>query len=65
MADARELTKQMENTRERLFLAEKEIEYLKQEFEKQRLIISDMQIDVKMLQNMQSRRQQDREKSAE
>lgn len=65
MADARELTKQMENTRERLFLAEKEIEYLKQEFEKQRLIISDMQIDVKMLQNMQSRRQQDRERSAE
>lgn len=65
MADARELTKQMENTRERLFLAEKEIEYLKQEFEKQRLIISDMQIDVKMLQNMQSRWKQDRERSAE
>lgn len=65
MADARELTKQMENTRERLFLAEKEIEYLKQEFEKQRLIISDMQIDMKMLQNMRSRWQQDRERSAE
>ena len=54
MADARELTKQMENTRERLSLAEKELEYLKQEFEKQRLIISDMQIDVKMLQNRRS-----------
>lgn len=65
MADARELTKQMENTRERLFLAEKEIEYLKQEFEKQRLIISDMKIDMKMLQNMRSRWQQDRERSAE
>ena len=49
--DARELTKKVIEQENRIFMLEKQVEYLTQEFEKQRLIIDDMKIDVKMLQN--------------
>lgn len=48
--DARELTKKVTEQENRIFVLEKQVEYLTQEFQKQRLIIDDMQIDVKMLQ---------------
>lgn len=50
MADARELTKLMEDTRDRMKELEKQVEYLTQEFEKQRLIMDDMKVDVQMMQ---------------
>lgn len=50
MADARELTKLMEDTRNRVNELEKQVEYLTQEYEKQRLIMDDMKVDVQMMQ---------------
>ena len=50
MADARELTKLMEDTWDRVKELEKQVEYLTQEFEKQRLIMDDMKVDVQMMQ---------------
>jgi hypothetical protein len=50
MADAKELTKLMEDTRDRVRELEKQVEYLTQEYEKQRLIINDMKVDVQMMQ---------------
>jgi len=47
--DARELTKKCIEQENRIFKLEKQVEYLVQEFEKQRLLIDDMKIDVKML----------------
>lgn len=49
--DARELTKKVIEQENRIFMLEKQVEYLTQEFEKQRLFIDDMKIDVKMLQS--------------
>lgn len=48
--DARELTKKVTEQENRIFVLEKQVEYLTQEFQKQRLILDDMSIDVKMLQ---------------
>lgn len=48
--DARELTKKVQEQENRIFILEKQVEYLTQEFQKQRLILDDMNIDVKMLQ---------------
>ena len=50
MADAKELTKLMEDTRDRVRELEKQVEYLTQEYEKQRLIMDDMKVDVQMMQ---------------
>lgn len=50
MADAKELTKLMEDTRDRVRVLEKQVEYLTQEFEKQRLLMDDMKVDVQMMQ---------------
>ena len=50
MADAKELTKLMEDTRDRMRELEKQVEFLTQEFEKQRLLMDDLKIDVKMMQ---------------
>ena len=49
--DARELTKKVIEQENRIFMLEKQVEYLTQEFKKQRLFIDDMKIDVKMLQS--------------
>lgn len=46
--DARELTKRMHEMENSVIEMGKEVDYLKQELEKQRLIISDLQVDVKM-----------------
>lgn len=48
--DAKELTKKVTEQENRIFVLEKQVEYLTQEFQKQRLILDDMSIDVKMLQ---------------
>ena len=48
--DARELTKKVQEQENRIFVLEKQVEYLTQEFQKQRLILDDMNIDIKMLQ---------------
>lgn len=48
--DARELTPIVEKNKDEIFLLKKQVEFLTQEFEKQRMIISDMQIDLKMMQ---------------
>lgn len=50
MADARELTKLMEDTRDRVRELEKQVEYLTQELEKQRILMDDMKVDVQMMQ---------------
>ena len=47
--DAKELTKRYHDMENRVIHLERENEYLRQEFEKQRLIIDDMKTDVKML----------------
>jgi hypothetical protein len=47
--DARELTKKVTEQDNKIFILEKKVEYLTQELEKQRLIMDDMSIDVKML----------------
>ena len=48
--DARELTKKVTDQENRIFILEKQVEYLTQEFQKQRLHLDDMRIDVQMLQ---------------
>lgn len=48
--DARELTPIVEKNKDEIFLLKKQVEFLTQEFEKQRMIINDMQIDLKMMQ---------------
>lgn len=48
--DARELTPIVEKNKDRIFLLEKQVELLTQETQKLRMIIDDMQMDVKMLQ---------------
>ena len=50
MADAKELTKLMEDTRNRVIELEKQSEYLTQELEKQRILMDDMKVDVQMMQ---------------
>ena len=50
MADAKELTKLMEDTRNRVRELEKQVEFLTQELEKQRILIDDMKVDVQMMQ---------------
>ncbi len=50
--DARELTKRMHEMENNVIEMGKEVEYLKQELEKQRLIISDLKVDVKMANGM-------------
>ena len=51
--DARELTKKVTEQDNKIFILEKKVEYLTQELEKQRLIMDDMSIDVKMLTTKQ------------
>ena len=48
--DAKELTKVVERQSNEIHELKKQVEYLTIEFEKQRMFISDLQIDVKMLQ---------------
>ena len=48
--DARELTPIVEKNKDRIFLLERQVETLTQEVQKLRMIVDDMQIDVKMLQ---------------
>ena len=50
MADAKELTKLMEDTRDQMKELEKQVEFLTQEFEKQRLLMDDLKVDVQMMQ---------------
>lgn len=52
--DAKELTKKYNEQHNQIRELTKQVEYLTQELEKQRLILDDMKIDVQMLQ--QSRR---------
>lgn len=47
--DARELTQVTNKHANEIYELKKQVDFLRQEFEKQRLIISDMQIDIKML----------------
>ena len=49
--DARELTKKVQEQESRIYHLEKEVEYLSQELQKQRLLLNDLDIDVHMLQN--------------
>ena len=48
--DAKELTKAVEKQNNEIYELKKQVEFLTTEFEKQRMFISDLQIDVKMLQ---------------
>lgn len=48
--DAKELTKRFYELENKLIDATNQIKYMAQELEKQRLLISDMKIDVEMLQ---------------
>lgn len=50
--DARELTIRYHEDHQSLRNAEKQIEYLTQECQKLRRMVEDMQIDIKMMQNM-------------
>ena len=47
--DARELTKVVNRLEDKMIQLEKEVQYLKQVVDKQQLEISDMKIDVQML----------------
>lgn len=49
--NAQELTEKYLKDHQRLSDLEKEVEYLKQEYEKQRMILNDALIDIKMLQS--------------
>ena len=53
--DAKELTKKYYDLENRYTETKKQVEYLTQEFEKQRLIIEDMKIDLKMLEHAKGR----------
>lgn len=48
--DARELTKRYYDILERLEDLKKEVDYIHQEQEKQRMILEDLKIDIKMLE---------------
>ncbi len=48
--DARELTKMFYQSQDRIIELEKQVSFLMQELEKQRVLMSDLQIDVKMLE---------------
>jgi hypothetical protein len=48
--DARELTKKYIDMSNELFQTKKQVECLTQEFEKLRLLVEDMKIDVQMMQ---------------
>lgn len=50
--NAKELTKVVNEQSNRIIELEKDMEYLKQEFKKQRMFIDDLKIDVKMLEKM-------------
>ena len=49
--DARELTKKVTDQENRIYHLEKEVEFLSQELQKQRLLLNDLDIDVHMFQN--------------
>lgn len=49
--DAKELTRVVERQQNDIYELKKQINFLTQEFEKQRLFIEDMKIDLKMLQD--------------
>lgn len=48
--DAKELTKKYHELEGKVLKMEKELEFLKSEYEKQRMLLSDLRIDVKMLE---------------
>ena len=48
--DARELTKKVTEQENRLYHLEKEVVFLREEVEKLRLLMGDIEIDVKMMQ---------------
>lgn len=48
--DARELTNKYMDMSNELFQTKKQVEYLTQEFEKLRLLVDDMKIDIKMME---------------
>lgn len=50
--DARELTNKYFEDHQRLFEAEKQVEFLTQECQKLRRMVEDMQIDIKMMEHM-------------
>lgn len=54
--DAKELTPIVEKNKDEIFLLKKQVEFLTQEFEKQRLLIQDMKIDVQMMQRSKNGR---------
>lgn len=47
--NAVELTKIVNNQQNRIIELEKEVKYMNQEFEKQRIIVEDLKIDIQML----------------
>ena len=49
--DAKELTKKYIDMENRVIYLEKQVSYLTQELDKQRLLMNDLKIDVQMLQN--------------
>lgn len=49
--DARELTKKVTDQENRIYHLEKQVEFLTMELEKLRLLFSDLDMDVHMLQN--------------
>lgn len=48
--DARELTKKVTEQENRIFVLEKEMCFLREEVQKLRLLMGDIEIDVKMMQ---------------
>ena len=48
--DARELTKKVTDQENRIFVLEKEMVFLREEVQKLRLLMGDIEIDVKMMQ---------------
>lgn len=48
--DAKELTPIVQKNKDEIFLLKKQVEFLTQEFEKQRILLEDMKIDVQMMQ---------------
>lgn len=48
--DARELTKKVTDQENRIFILEKEMAFLREEVQKLRLLMGDIEIDVKMMQ---------------
>lgn len=54
--DAKELTPIVQKNKDEIFLLKKQVEFLTQEFEKQRLLIQDMKIDVQMMQRSKNGR---------